>query len=174
MTTYDASSRCSGPSTPTFRWYGYPTCEVGADITTAVDVLFEAVKRPGRVWNPYAAQMARSEFKKRIERAEKGKLRPVEEVKPVDVQNPPPLYEIRWQAISVTEVDADGKQSFGEAVVRMYHSEPSSVPGHFVGHHAHEKDLSVDDVNQAQQQEIKTAIGWHDHGVSHNWGIASA
>lgn len=148
-------------------------CTAGDDVETAVGVLFSAVSRDGRVWNPFAAQMTRSEFKRRLQKAEQGKLRPVDEVKPVDVRNPPPLYEIRWQGINVTSLASDGTQTFGEVAVRMYHSEPEAVPGHFVGHHAHEKDIDAADVNAAQQAEIRTAIGWHDHGVSSNWGIAA-
>lgn len=137
-----------------------------------MSVLFAAVAAPGRVWNPFAAQMVKSEFKSRILKAQQGRLRPVDEVKPVDVINPPPLYEIRWQGISVTTRNSDGTQVFGEALVRMYHSEPLTAPGHFIGHHAHEKKIDVPDVNTEQQQEIKTAIGWHNQGISTNWGIA--
>lgn len=174
VTRYDAPSRCSARQPVTFRWYGFPSCGEGDDVSTAVEVLFSSIAGSGRVWNPYAAQMARSEFKRRIEKAQRGELRPVDEVKPVDVVNPPPLYEIRWQGIHVTGRRADGSQYFQDAKVRLYHSEPASTPTHFVGHHAHEKDLAAADVNAAQQQEIRTAIGWHNHGAPSNWGIAAA
>lgn len=174
VTRYDAPSRCSARSPITFRWYGFPSCAEGDDVRTAVDVLFASIAGGDRVWNPFAEQMARSEFKRRIEKAERGELRPVDEVKPVDVSNPPPLYEIRWQGIHVTGRRSDGVQYFADAKVRLYHSEPTTVPTHFVGHHAHEKDLSAVDVNAAQQQEIRTALGWHYQGISSTWGIASS
>lgn len=173
VTRYDQSSRCSGPGAPTFRWYGNPQCAVGNDVETAVAALVAAISPPGRVWNPYALGMARAEFRKRIQKAQLGQLAPVDEVKAVDVRNPPPLYEIRWQGVHVTDRLDNGKQRFGEVLVRMYHSEPASRPSHFIGHHAHEKDVTASDVNAAQQLEIKTAIGWHGHGHAKNWGIAS-
>lgn len=175
VTRYDAPSRCSVPTGPTFRWYGDPLCDPGEDVATAVDALFQSLVRPGRLWNPYAKQMARSEFKARIKKASEGRLRPVDEVKAVDVLNPPPLYEIRWQGISVTELAPDGvTQSFGEAVVRMYHSEPTSKPRHFIGHHAHEKNLAAANINAAQQVEINKAIAWYRQGESTGWGIDSS
>ncbi len=174
MTNYDLPSRCSGPGAPTFRWYGYPSCDDGEDVRVAVDRLMASISGGKRVWNPYAAGMARSEFKKRIEKAQRGELQPVDEVKPVDVKNPPPLYEIRWTGISVTEREGDGTQSHSTAQVRMYHSEPSAVPDHFVGHHVHEKRLDVKDVNGEQQKEIRAAINWYAHGEPSNWGIATS
>lgn len=118
--------------------------------------------------------MARSEFKARIKKASEGRLRPVDEVKPVDVRNPPPLYEIRWQRINVTDLGPDGvSPSFGEAIVRMYHSEPTSKPGYFIGHHAHENLIDVADVNASQQIEINRAIAWYNQGEPTGWGTAS-
>ncbi|TFD41767.1 hypothetical protein E3T37_03690 [Cryobacterium sp. TMT2-10] len=114
--------------------------------------------------------MAKVEFERRIEKAKRGQLRPVAEVKAVDVENPPPLYEIRWQTINVTSV-VDGVSIFGKALVRLYHSEPDTVPGHFIGHHIHEKDL-VGDVNDAQDQEINIAKKFYDSGQPAFWGIA--
>lgn len=173
VTRYDAPSRCSVPAGPAFRWYGDPLCSPGDDLTTAVDALFASLVGPTRLWNPYAKQMVKSEFKARIKKASEGRLRPVDEIKAVDVRNPPPLYEIRWQGIKVTDRAADGTQTFGEAIVRMYHSEPASHPGHFIAHHAHEKRTDVADVNAAQQVEINKAIAWYDKGKPSGWGIAS-
>ena len=174
VTRYDAISRCSVPRGPSFRWYGSPLCEPGDDIATAVDALFASLVRPGRLWNPFAKQMAKSEFKARIKKASEGRLQPIDEVKPVDVRNPPPLYEIRWQGISVTDLADDGaSKTFSEVLVRMYHSEPASKPSHFIGHHAHEKLIDVPDINATQQAEIRKAIAWYRRGEPSDWGIAS-
>lgn len=97
----------------------------------------------------------------------------MDEVKPVDEKNPPPLYEIRWQGISVTNRLADNTTVYSTVVVRMYHSEPASAPEHFIGHHAHEKDVSTADVNAAQQIEINVAKSMYKLGEVVNWGIAS-
>lgn len=172
MTRYDASSRCSGPGAPAFRWYGFPACEVGADVEAAVSKLMAVISSEGRVWNPWSGTIVRREFRSRILRASKGELLPVDEVKPVDINQPPPMYEIRWQDVDVAELLPDGSQRFAKVVVRMYHSEPTGVPDYFIGHHAHEKDLDADDINAAQDEEIRTALGWYQHGFESGWGIA--
>lgn len=116
--------------------------------------------------------MAKAEFKQRLKKAMGGRLNPVDEVTPVDVQNPPPLYEIRWQNIPVTERDNEGVISHKQVLVRMYHSEPAVAPEYFIGHHAHEKLVDVEDVNGAQQVEIGVAVRWYAHGEDSTWGIA--
>ncbi|GAA0422530.1 hypothetical protein GCM10009543_16910 [Leifsonia naganoensis] len=117
-------------------------------------------------------QITKSEFKRRLQKAQAGRLMPVEEVKAVDVRNPPPLYEIRWSGVTVTDREENGSQRHCEVEVRMYHSEPADAPSHFIGHHAHEKRIDVEDVNAEQQREINTAIGFHNAGASSRWGIA--
>lgn len=173
MPRYDAPSRCSVPNGANFRWYGFPQCAVGDDLDTALEVLLTAISRPGRVWSPSARAMVKAEFKQRLKKAMTGRLNPVDEVTPVDVQNPPPLYEIRWQHIPVTERDSEGVISHAQVLVRMYHSEPAITPDYFVGHHAHEKLLDVDDINASQQVEIGVAIKWYIHGKDSRWGIAA-
>lgn len=173
VTRYDAPSRCSGKAPLSLRWYGFPPCNLGQDLSAAVQALFDSVSPPGRVWNPWSSAITRAEFKKRLEKASRGELEPVDEVKPVDARNPPPLYEIRWQGVAVANLKTDGSQEFSEVLVRLYHSEPISQPDYFVAHHAHEKDLSSQDVNAAQNDEISVALAWHDHGIDSNWGIAS-
>jgi len=173
MVRFDSPSRCSAGSQISFRWYGFPQCNLGEDLDAAVEKLISAVSGENRVWNPYARAMVNAEFKRRIQKAAAGKLKPVDEVKPIDVANPPPLYEIRWQEIPVTEVDSQGNQIHKQVLVRMYHSEPSSLPAYFVGHHAHEKLVDVEDVNAVQQDEIRAAIRWHNHGEGSLWGIAT-
>jgi len=156
----------------TFRWYGFPVASDGDDLDVATEVFMSAISPPGRVWNPWTSTMIRREFRKRVQAAERGELQPVKEVKSVDEDNPPPLYEIRWQGVSVTSIQ-DGAQTFSEVVVRMYHSEPPSVPSHFIGHHIHEKDVAASNVYDAQDEEIAVAKQFHDAGEAVNWGIAS-
>ncbi|TFC87452.1 hypothetical protein [Cryobacterium sp. TMT4-31] len=114
--------------------------------------------------------MAKMEFQRRIQKASRGELTPVSEVKHVDETNPPPLYEIRWQTINVTTV-VDGVTQFGNTLVRLYHSEPAAALDHFVGHHIHEKSLAGD-INSAQDAEIGIAKRFYDSGESQLWGIA--
>jgi hypothetical protein len=54
----------------------------------------------------------------------------------------------------------------------MYHSEPEEFPGFFVAHHIHEKIISGDGSTWLMQnEEISTAIGYWQAGLSTNWGI---
>jgi len=170
MPGFDAPSRCSCGSPIEFRWFGYPTAEAGLDLDTATDAFITSISPEGRVWNPYALRMVRAEFRDRIKTAARGELEPVDEVKPVDIRNPPPLYEIRWQGIHVTD-QIDGQLHHTTALVRMYHSEPASIPEYFVGHHVHEKLVDVDDISGTQQAEIEIAKRFFDSGESSNWGI---
>ena len=171
MTRYDAPSRCSSGTPVTFRWYGYPTAELGEDLDTATGAFLAAITPAGRVWNPWAQRMVRAEFRDRVLAASRGELVPIDEVKAVDQENPPPLYEIRWQGIAVTDY-TDGQAVHRTALVRMYHSEPPQAAGHFVGHHIHEKLVDVDDIYAAQDDEIRVAKGFYDIGEPTNWGIA--
>ena len=156
-----------------FRWYGYPTAGVGDDIDVATDAFMTAITPVGRVWNPWSGAMVREEFRDRIVAAERGELEPIDEVKSVDEENPPPLYEIRWQGISVTDIQ-NGVQRHGTILVRLYHSEPEVLPRHFIGHQIHEKNVETDDVYGAQDAEIAIAKRYYDAGERIAWGVAEA
>ena len=154
-----------------FRWYGYPSANAGEDLDVATDVFMAAISPPGRLWNPWAERMARAEFRDRLKAASRGELVPIDEVKPVDDDNPPPMYEIRWQGISVTNKVGDDV-SHQTVLVRLYHSEPDIRPGHFVGHHIHEKDVASPGVYGRQDAEIAVAKRFYDAGEASAWGIA--
>lgn len=173
MPSFSQPSRCSRGSSVRLRWYGVPSCELGDDFGATEAALFEAISRPGRVWSPYAAAMAKAEFRRRLVAATEGRLTPIDQVKPVDVRRPPPLYEIRWQGVTVTERDQAGRVTHGTALVRLYHSEPPEAPSFFIAHHAHEKLIDVPDVNAAQQVEIEIAVKLHDQGRPSGWGVAA-
>lgn len=172
MRPFNAPSRCSGGQAVGFRWYGFPTCEAAEDkdLEVATEAFFTALDSPGRVWNPHSRTMAKMEFQRRVQKAGRGELEPLDEVKPVDEKNPPPLYEIRWQTIGVT-TRVDGVTKHAQTIVRLYHSEPTGVPTHFVGHHIHEKLIS-DDTWSAQNAEIEIAKAFYHAGESTLWGIA--
>jgi hypothetical protein len=132
------------------------------------------IEGPNRVQNAYVTSMAVSEFKSKIVSACKGALFPVSEVGPVDVKSRLPLFEIRWQWITVQEILSNGDLKDIIIVVRMYHSEPSEAPNHFVGHHVHEKDFVDPDpkiVRALQDSEILVAKKYYLHGLSTRWGI---
>ena len=140
----------------------------------AVDAFIEAISADTRRWNMYNRATARAACKKRLERAARGELEPVDEVKGVDEENPVPLYEIRWQNVAVTDQSPDdpSQQIHSEVQVRMYHSEPDVLPHHFIGHHVHEKNVADGvDVYQLQDDEIAVARRKYDAGEATTWGI---
>lgn len=116
--------------------------------------------------------MAAAEFKQLITVAEAGLLVPDRQVKAVDINNPPPFFELRWQGISVQEINHEGNLVDRRLIVRMYHSEPDEAPMHFIGHHIHEKVISGDaSVWLLQNEEIATAVGFYRSGISTKWGL---
>ncbi|MFD1210973.1 hypothetical protein ACFQ36_02820 [Arthrobacter sp. GCM10027362] len=167
-------SRCSSGSPVAFKWFDGIRRSEPDHVQLAVEACLRAVDSDTRVWNPFAKAMVKSEFKKRIERAALGQLVPVEEVKPVGQQpSPPPLYEIRWQDIAVTDRApgaAPQDAVFSKVIVRMYHSEPATLPDHFIGHHVHEKIISpAGDTHLLQDTEINVAAGYFNLGEASNW-----
>jgi hypothetical protein len=133
----------------------------------------QVLRQPNRLWNPYAEAMVKSEFKKRIEKAAAGQLKPIDEVKGVDEDHVQPLYEIRWQEVPVTERESPGSpQVHLQVLVRLYHSEPVSDPDYFIGHHIHQKVVGPGvDVNGQQDVEIAVARGIYDVGEGVRWHL---
>jgi hypothetical protein len=170
MTRFDAPSRCTQRAALDFRWYGFPKAANGKDLEVATDAFMEALSGPSRLWNPYNKAMVRSEFRDRVAAAKNGQLKPVDHVKSVDEDNPPPLYEIRWQDVTVTERTENGGLAHPTVLVRMYHSEPPAVPTFFIGHHIHQK-VTDGDVNAQQDAEIAIAKKFYDSGEPHLWGV---
>lgn len=169
-------SRCSQRSSIVFHWFDGLDHSGQDPLEVAADEFMSALKGPGRLWNPYAEAMTRSEFKKRVNKASRGELKPVEEVKGVDEERPAPLYEIRWQGITVHERgESDSPDRYMDVAVRMYHSEPTVVPDYFIGHHIHEKEVS-DDVNivAAQDAEISKARNLFYLGEAKQWFLEQA
>lgn len=172
MGQFDAPSRCCSNSPLVFRWYGDPLSEVGLDLEVATRKFISAIQNPSRIWTERIQKLACAEFRSRVKRASEGRLRTYRQIKAVDIQNPPPLYELRWQNIGVLEDAGGGNYVPKEIQVRMYHSEPGSKPKHFIGHHIHEKKiLDKESTNLLQDQEIEIAKQFYFQGESTLWGL---
>lgn len=169
---FDAPSRCSSGQPVRFKWFGYPQAKRGQDYQAVLDKFQAIIQKPNRVTNDFVWAMSRSEVLQRLRVAASGKLRPPSQIKPVDIKNPPALYEIRWQGITVRTRLSDGSLGSEQIIVRMYHSEPSEAPGFFIGHHIHEKDVSdPSNINKLQNDEIKVAVKYFELGKQTCWGI---
>ena len=138
----------------------------------AAEKFISAISHSGRQMNEYISSMAAAEFKHLVKIAQSGRLKPERQVKAVDVNNPPPLFELRWQGVTVREKDPQGLFRDKRLLVRMYHSEPVETPLHFIGHHIHEKVISGDaETWLLQSEEIFTAVGFYQLGKSTRWGL---
>jgi hypothetical protein len=174
MGKFDGPSRCSGGQNLKFRWYGFPQAEEGRDFDVVLEKFQAVIEAPNRITHDYVWIMAKAEIKQVLKQAAAGKLQPPDQLKPVDVSNPPPLYEIRWQSITVRTRMEDGRVEDERLLIRMYHSEPHEAPTHFIGHHIHEKAVDGDskEIRQWQDTEIKVAVRYFEQGKPVLWGIS--
>lgn len=158
-------SNCSGELEVDFYWIDCDPSDVQID--GAVDALMGAISGPGRVWNPWARAAVEEEFKKRLQRAARGQLRPVDEVKVIDPRPSMPdgLFEIRWKDVRVLELveapSAQGKlQRERKVHVRLIEWEPLADIA-AVGLHVHEKEIVKGDkvaTRRLQDAEIDVAL----------------
>lgn len=157
-----------------FYWYGGGNGTAQEHISLAVNALMAAIKEPtNRRWNPYQEAMIRASFRKRLEKAAQGKLRPPGELK--SLRGGVTLFEIRWRDIDVREVNSSGIASYAQVEVRLIHAQPFDQLGLCIlGLHAHEKVIVNGDpaaTKAAQDAEINIAERRLISGYSTNWGV---
>ena len=176
MSVADNSSRsnaCLGLPAD-FYWYGGGSGTAQEHINLAVAALMAALKEPmNRRWNPYQETMIRANFRKRLEKAAQGKLRPPGELK--SLRGDVILFEIRWRDIDVREVNPSGIDSYAQVEVRLIHAQPYDQLGLCIlGLHAHEKVIVEGDpaaTKAAQDAEIGIAESLLNSGYSTCWGV---
>lgn len=168
----DPQSRCSCGHAVTFAWA--PPSTSTTAIESAVDALFLAISTPERRWNMWTKNAVRSEFRKRLEAAERGELHPVDHVKRIGRASAVDMFEIRWQGITVHEIDNDGVVAYPSILARLLHVEPPEHPDHFAGIRAHEKQIGTNDAETAslQNAEIDAAVGTFWQYEPSDWGIS--
>ena len=157
-----------------FYWYGGGNGTAQEHISLAVNALMAAIKEPtNRRWNPYQEAMIRASFRKRLEKAAQGKLRPPGELK--SLRGGVTLFEIRWRDIDVREVNSSGIDSYAQVEVRLIHAQPFDQLGLCIlGLHAHEKVIVNGDpaaTKAAQDAEIDKAEHLLISGYSTCWGV---
>lgn len=163
-------SNCSLGVPVDFYWY--PAGECSNHIAAAEGALIAAMKKPGRLWDPWKEAAARGEFRHRLKKAARGQLQPVDEVKEIQSGHGADLFEIRWSGLRVQERDDSGGSRFRGIEVRMLHSEPATLGICCVGLHAHEKAVEADAAatRQAQDREIAGAMRVWARAVGDDWG----
>lgn len=139
-------------------WYACDAATEEEHIDAIVDALFEAVRKPDvRLWSPFNVPLIKATFRKRLEQAAQGALRPPGELKPLG-DGRPALYEIRWSNIAVRERPAEDPVH-REIEVRLIHGEPDTLGVCIYGLHVHEKWLGGSETEKkaAQDEEIDIA-----------------
>lgn len=154
------TSNCSLGVPLTYYWHD--CSDPDGHLEAAVSALWEVVSSPtARRWNPYAAAMAKAEFRNRLKAAQRGELKPVDQVKAMDPDDE--LFEIRWVGLTVTEHDPDsGTNVFLDIEVRLLHAEPAALGVCAIGLHAHQKvvvDGDKVETRRLQDVEIAIAVG---------------
>ena len=157
-----------------FYWYGGGNGAAQEHISLAVNALMAAIKKPAnRRWNPYQETMIRANFRKRLEKAAQGKLRPPGELK--SLRGDVTLFEIRWRDIDVREVNPSGIDSYAQVEVRLIHAQPFDQLGRCIlGLHAHEKVIIEGDpaaTKARQDDEIDIAEHLLTSGYRTQWGV---
>lgn len=165
------TSNCSCRVPVDFYWHSHP--HVDGHIEAAVTVLMTVLLAPeSRRPNPYWVADARVSFRRRLDRAAHGELRPVDEVKVLGLDPDVPLFEIRWQ-VTVADV-IDGQERGKDVHLRLVHVEPPELGMSAVGLHVHEKEIAPRDgmdVAALQNEQIRVALGVYADGFSGLWGI---
>ncbi|WP_425955320.1 hypothetical protein [Xylanimonas sp. McL0601] len=167
------NSICSSGVRIDFYWWSCADEDVKSHLDDALAALWRAVDGPNRRWTPWSQSMVRSQFKKRLEKAIRGQLVPVDEIKPLR-DGRASLFEIRWTDIGVSEVGTGGELVFRDVHVRLIHTEPDGFGLGVVGLHAHEKAIDPDDptwTRAEQDAEVDTAERCYFAGVGTNWGL---
>ncbi|WP_143233217.1 hypothetical protein [Actinomyces ruminis] len=176
MSVVDNSQRsnaCGGLEVD-FYWYHGGGGTTDDHIALAVDALMAAIKTPAcRLWNPYNERLTRAMFKKRLEKAAQGKLRPPQELK--SLRGADILFEIRWTDVNVHERPTDGPERHITVEVRLIHAQPYDALGLCIlGLHAHEKTIIIDDekaTKDIQDGQIDIAERRLLSGRSECWGV---
>ena len=152
-----------------FYWYGGGNGTAQEHISLAVEALMGAISAPAnRRLHPYQEKLNRALFRKRLEKAAQGKLRPPRELK--SLRGGATLFEIRWRDIRVHEVNRLG---IG-VEVRLIHAQPEQLDRCILGLHAHEKVIIKGNpaaTKAAQDAEINIAERRLISGYSTNWGV---
>lgn len=149
-------------------WRYLPAADERAHVDAIVTSLMTALDSPTRRWNPYNSAMVKAEFRKRLERASRGQLQPVDELKSLRGGRGF-LYEIRWNDINVVDVYSDQKQVHSKTNARLIHAEPNELGIAMLGLVVHEKRRGG--TKRDQDDAIDEAERIFNAGLPTVWGV---
>ena len=163
-------SRCSLGSPVMFRWYGDTPVESGNHLRAATESFLRVIQQTNRLVDGHTEAALVAEFQRRILKAAKGLLEGSKRIKSISLFPQLPLFEIRWQSMTVLEHTPEGTRVPHNLALRMYHSEPSEITGVFIGHLIHEKNTHRDiDPRVIQNERISYAAHLYRIGRHTLW-----
>lgn len=164
-----AGSYCTYQARVDIYWRHLADPDERAHIEAIVSSLMTALRTPTRRWNPYLVKMIEAEFRQRIERASRGQLHPVDELKSLR-SGRDSLYEIRWNHINVVDDDdGNGKRVHSKTNARLIHAEPNALGIAMLGLVAHEKRPGSS--KHDQDDQIDEAERIFNAGLPTVWGV---
>lgn len=131
--------------------------------------LFDALNPPTRQWSPWAKPTVKAQFRDRLERASRGELKPVDEIKMLR-SGLKRLFEIRWQDIAVMDRSQDGQFRPAHTNARLIHVEPDALGIALLGLVGHEKPNSAEGA-AAQDGFIDQAEHLYESNHDCTWGV---
>jgi hypothetical protein len=145
----------------------------------AIDTILDLVERllAGWDWTHYALEEELGYLAELLERAGRGQLEPLTEIKPIQRKFFYRMFEIRHQVSVVQTTRMMGKvidRRESAEHVRIYHAEGGTLPtGHALAAHVHLKQIMPDDTRtrELQNTEIDRAVEVLTVGASNHWGI---
>lgn len=121
-------SVCSSRLPVRLYWHAFQSGDQAAQLKRLEAVLFDALDKPTRRWNPYLKAHTIGQIRSRLGEAAEGLLEPPDQVKCIRPPNEH-LFEIRWQSLAVTD-EIDGRKYFGKTNLRLLFVEPAALfPG---------------------------------------------
>ena len=114
--------------------------------------------------DPYLEAHIIGEFASMLSRMTKGKLKAMDEIKPVRISASEPLFELR------ATFPLQGSEEF---ILRVYNAEPPSIGSTVIGLHMHRKVIvgSDSEIKALQNLEINKAVQAYYRGKPGQWGL---
>lgn len=152
--------------------YYWRECPSGGHIEQTSEKVVSILKAQGYKMNENQEADCEAQIEDLLERAEAGRLVPVEHVKRVQRAPAVDMFEIRWNHIGVTEVNrVSGMYAGVEVKVRLYYVEEGEP--WVVGLLVHEKIIGSTDeeTRQLQNEKIDAAIEHCRASSARRWGV---
>lgn len=162
------ASNCSSGVFVDLYWRYLEAEDQKTHLDAMVAELFLALQGVRRRWSPAAEAHTKALFRRLLEKAARGDVVPVDEVKSLRGGRDS-LFELRWNDIDVFEIEGE-RRTYLRTGVRLIHAEPIEVRLGAVGLLAHEKPY-IDGAAAIQDFYIAKAEGIYNEGIADLWGI---